>query len=208
MPAITPSLSPATADLNSRQTIRARIRQARRELSFAQQQQYANTAMAPMLAALLSKNARSVAAYLSNDGELDTRPLIDALWSTGIDVYLPRLHPFSKGNLIFLRYQPTTPLQKNHLGIWEPALDIRQLILPQQLDVVITPLVAFDSQGNRMGMGGGYYDRTLANWQQQGKPLPVGYAHNCQQVAKLDQAHWDVPLPLIVTPQQVFEFVK
>lgn len=76
------------------------------------------------------------------------------------------------------------------------------MLLIHQLDVVITPLVAFDITGNRMGMGGGYYDRTLANWRTDQRPLPIGYAHDCQQVDKLAKQHWDIPLPYIITPTQ------
>ncbi|MGL4515240.1 MAG: 5-formyltetrahydrofolate cyclo-ligase, partial [Shewanella sp.] len=64
----------------------------------------------------------------------------------------------------------------------------------------------FDIRGNRMGMGGGYYDRTLANGQDNGQPLPMGYAHDCQQVPNLPCEHWDVPLPVIITPSRVWTF--
>ncbi|GIU31860.1 hypothetical protein TUM4433_24070 [Shewanella schlegeliana] len=64
-----------------------------------------------------------------------------------------------------------------------------QMLLPHQIDVLITPLVAFDLLGNRMGMGRGFYDRILANWQHKRKPLPIGYAHDCQQVGNLPSEH-------------------
>ena len=70
-------------------------------------------------------------------------------------------------------------------------------------DVVLTPLVAFDEQGQRLGMGGGFYDRTLQNWQQYGLQ-PVGYAHDCQGVEALPVEKWDVPLPAVVTPSKIW----
>ncbi|MGS0693473.1 5-formyltetrahydrofolate cyclo-ligase [Shewanella sp. 0m-4] len=190
----------------SRKQLRSMIRQARRALSAEQQTRYAKSAANLSLSAIRKFNARRVALYLTNDGELDTKPLIEALWQQGIKVYLPRLHPFSAGNLLFFRYEPDSELQQSHLGIWEPKLDITQMLLAHQLDVVITPLVAFDLQGNRMGMGGGYYDRTLANWQRKGKPLPIGYAHDCQLVDALPCEHWDVALPFIFTPSHNYQF--
>ncbi|MGS0673689.1 5-formyltetrahydrofolate cyclo-ligase [Shewanella sp. 30m-9] len=190
----------------SRKQLRSMIRQARRALSAEQQTRYAESAANLSLSAIRKFNARRVALYLTNDGELDTKPLIEALWQQGIKVYLPRLHPFSAGNLLFFRYEPDSELQQSHLGIWEPKLDITQMLLAHQLDVVITPLVAFDLQGNRMGMGGGYYDRTLANWQRKGKPLPIGYAHDCQLVDALPCEHWDVALPFIFTPSHNYQF--
>ena len=186
--------------------IRRNIRTARRNLTAEQQSEFSFLAAKSALDKLLRLKVAKVALYLTNDGELDTAPLIEQLWQHHIEVYLPRLHPFSPGNLLFLRYDNDTTLLKNSLGIWEPKLDIRQMLLAHQLDVIVTPLVAFDNAGNRMGMGGGYYDRTLANWQLKGTPLPIGYAHDCQLVPKLPSQHWDVPLPIIITPSTSYRF--
>ncbi|WP_299808197.1 5-formyltetrahydrofolate cyclo-ligase [uncultured Shewanella sp.] len=207
MPLQLPSTFSSTADTQAtRKALRLQVRQARRALSEEQQVAFSQLAAKHTLKTLLSRKVKCVALYLSNDGELDTQPLIEGLWQNGIDIYLPRLHPFSAGNLLFLRYDRGTKLVKSHLGIWEPKLDITQMLLPYQIDVVITPLVAFDKQGNRMGMGGGFYDRTLANWHHKGKPLPIGYAHDCQQVDSLPCEHWDVPLPFIFTPSHCYKF--
>ena len=66
------------------------------------------------------------------------------------------------------------------------------------------PLVGFDAAGNRLGMGGGFYDRTLAFMQRVPRPSPVliGVAHQCQQEAQLPAAAWDIPLQLIVTDKK------
>ena len=197
---------PPSANTSSRRLIRQKIRQARGALSPAEQVESSLQALTQMMPLLTRLNAKKIALYLTNDGELDTKPLIEALWHKGIQVYLPRLHPFCKGNLVFLAYTPSTQLVQNSLNIWEPKLDITQMILPHRLDVVVTPLVAFDLSGNRMGMGGGFYDRTLANWTTRGKPFPIGFAHDCQQVESLPCEHWDVPLPMLVTPTQVLNF--
>ncbi len=154
-------------------------------------------AYAPMLL------AHTVAVFLSFDGELDTRPLIDRLWRAGKRVYLPVLHPFSPGNLLFLHYHPESELVVNRLNISEPELDVRDVLPLERLDVLVTPLVAFDTQGQRLGMGGGFYDRTLQNWQQHGLQ-PVGYAHDCQQVDALPSEEWDIPLPAVVTPSRLW----
>ncbi|CAI1011277.1 5-formyltetrahydrofolate cyclo-ligase [Serratia entomophila] len=182
-----------------RQRIRQQIRQRRRELTPEQQrlaaQQIAErVATHPRITA-----AQSVAAFLSFDGELDTAPLIERLWRSGKRVYLPVLHPFSPGHLLFLRYAPDTPLTPNRFNILEPQLDVRQVLPLGTLEVVLTPLVAFDDAGQRLGMGGGFYDRTLQNWQR-GGPYPIGLAHDCQQVERLPIEHWDIPLPEILTP--------
>lgn len=192
-----------------RQNIRNQIRQRRRALTPEQQQQ-SSLQIAERIAAhprILA--AQNIAVFLSFDGELNTRLLIERLWQLNKQVYLPVLHPFSKGNLLFLHYTPETPLVHNRFNILEPELDVRHVLPLGSLDVVLTPLVAFDSAGQRLGMGGGFYDRTLQNWQHRG-PYPIGLAHDCQQVEQVPVEHWDIPLPEIVTPAQnwVWQIVK
>ncbi|WP_058911966.1 5-formyltetrahydrofolate cyclo-ligase [Entomohabitans teleogrylli] len=188
-----------------RQILRQQIRQRRRALSPEQQQQSAAEAARRMMAWAPVASAGSVAVFLSFDGELDTRPLIEALWQAGKQVYLPVLHPFSPGNLLFLGYDRQTPLVINRFRIAEPQLDVRRVLPLAQLDVLVTPLVAFDARGQRLGMGGGFYDRTLQNWRQY-RLQPVGYAHDCQQVAELPAAQWDIPLPAVITPSALWQW--
>jgi len=140
-----------SADLD-RQTLRQRIRQRRRALSAEQQASFSQQAAQRIIAHPRIQQARHIAAYLSFDGELDTAPLIDALWRQGKQVYLPVLHPFSAGHLMFLRYERDTELTLNRLNILEPRLDVRQVLPTRQLDILFTPLVAFDDRGQRLGM--------------------------------------------------------
>lgn len=213
----------APADINSqRQAIRQQVRKLRQALSPQQQQQAAQQLAAQMLQLLQVIDATSIALYLSNDAELDTKPLIQALWQAGKHIYLPILHPFVPGYLIFQRYQQDTPMKLNQFKIPEPVLNCAQLLPVASLDVICTPLVAFDTKGNRLGMGGGFYDRTLsqitgsqitgsqiasAQPAQQNNTKPpttlIGLAHQCQQVAEIPVEPWDIPLPLIVTPTQI-----
>ncbi|AIE67067.1 MULTISPECIES: 5-formyltetrahydrofolate cyclo-ligase [Klebsiella] len=187
----------------TRQQIRQQIRQRRRALTPEQQTQFALHAADRMMTYPPVLLAQTVAVFLSFDGELDTRPLIDQLWRAGKRVYLPVLHPFSPGNLLFLHYHPSSDLVVNRLNIREPKLDVRDVLPLSQLDVLVTPLVAFDAAGQRLGMGGGFYDRTLQNWRQH-RLQPVGYAHDCQQVDALPTEQWDIPLPAVITPSKTW----
>ncbi|MCH1925041.1 5-formyltetrahydrofolate cyclo-ligase [Shewanella sp. C32] len=184
--------------------LRQQIRHARRALTPAQQQAAAQAASQRLLALIDSLPAiRHVALYFSCDGELDTAPLFPALWQRGIATCLPVLHPFSQGQLLFLQYHRDSHMQPNRFGIAEPKLNINALVLPHMLDLIVAPLVAFDDAGNRMGMGGGFYDRTLANPAL--KALAVGYAHDCQYRPQLPLAPWDIPLPVITTPTRLID---
>ncbi|PLR31258.1 5-formyltetrahydrofolate cyclo-ligase [Chimaeribacter californicus] len=188
-----------------RQHLRTEVRQRRRALTPQQQQQAAHQAAQQVAGHPRIQAAHSVAIFLSFDGELPTRPTIERLWSLGKRVVLPVLHPFSPGHLLFLDYQPETILSPNRLRIPEPPLDVRHILPLHQLDVILTPLVAFDDSGQRLGMGGGFYDRTLAHWREHG-PYPIGLAHDCQQVACIPAEQWDVPLPEIITPGKVWRW--
>lgn len=192
---------------SSRQHIRQHIRLRRRALSPEQQLHDAQELLVRFQQVPSVIDAQHIALYLSNDGEIDTQPLIDWLWQHGKAVYLPVLHPFSKGHLLFLHYTPETRMKRNKYQIKEPALDIRLVKPVSELDLICTPLVAFDDTGQRLGMGGGYYDRTLNRWhhEKQG-PRPLGLAHDCQQVNNLPFEAWDVPLPEIITPSCHFSW--
>lgn len=188
------------------QQLRKQIRKQRKQLSQEQQEYAAKCVAQKALAHSKVKNAKNVALFLSFDGEIDTLPLIRQLWEQQKNVYLPVLHPFSEGNLLFLHYTQNSTMTENRFHISEPVLDVRYVRPQNELDVIFTPLVAFDSQGHRMGMGGGYYDRTLADWKKQKKMYPIGLAHDCQQVKRLPSQPWDIPLPEIITPSRLWQW--
>ena len=190
-----------------RKQIRQQVRKARQQLSAACQAQSAISLVRQAQQLPELQQAQHIALYLSNDGELDTAPLLQYLQQQGKTLYLPVLHPFTAGYLLFQRYDAQTPMHCNKFGIREPKPDVTAIALPAQLDVIFMPLVAFDAQGQRLGMGGGFYDRTLATLPQDSqKPLLLGLAHQCQQVETVPTEPWDVPLPLVLTPQQLWDF--
>ena len=180
-----------------RNQLRQQIRKTRANLTALQQQQAENSITQQALALIEERNAQHIALYVSFDGEISTDKLIKTLWAQDKHVYLPVLHPFNPNHLLFLRYLPDTPMLKNKFGIWEPKLNVQNVLPLYELDILFTPLVAFDKQGNRLGMGGGFYDRTLQNWQNSSF-IPVGLAHQCQQVEQLPTEAWDVPLHRIL----------
>lgn len=198
--------------MTSRQQLRSHIRGLRRSLSAEQQQQASLDLVQQLLPRPEVQQAQHIALYLTNDGELDTTPLIQALWQQGKTLYLPLLHPVVSGYLVFQLYTPNTLLKPNQFGIGEPELNCSLLCPVSQLDLIFTPLVAFDSQGQRLGMGGGFYDRTLSQLSSDTKssdakkPALIGLAHDCQQVAAVPTEAWDIPLPTICTPSRFCSF--
>ncbi|MCG6862300.1 MAG: 5-formyltetrahydrofolate cyclo-ligase [Chromatiaceae bacterium] len=187
--------------------LRRRLREARRALSPAEQRGHSH-AIARLLgreAAFL--RAHRVGAYWSANGEIDPFPLLRLARMRHKQCFLPVLRPHPQKKLWFLEYSPGDPLERNQFGIPEPQLRNRRIRLPWALDLLLVPLVGFDADCNRMGMGGGYYDRTLAYLRRHRywhRPLLVGIAHECQRTAALKSNPWDVPLDMVATEERIY----
>ena len=130
-----------------RNQLRQQIRKTRANLTALQQQQAENSITQQALALIEERNAQHIALYVSFDGEISTDKLIKTLWAQDKCVYLPVLHPFSPNHLLFLRYLPDTPMLKNKFGIWEPKLNVQNVLPLDELDILFTPLVALINKG-------------------------------------------------------------
>ncbi|MCF2948399.1 5-formyltetrahydrofolate cyclo-ligase [Paraglaciecola aquimarina] len=189
-----------------RKELRQHFRKLRNQLDKEQQNIVAQAALQTCLQTTELSKLKTVACYLANDGELDPSAIIEYCWQHNIQVVLPVLDPNNSGHLVFVEYQANSQMQINTYGIAEPAITQYNQVPLQNIDLVFTPLVAFDQQGNRLGMGGGYYDRTLAPIKRNNLNTQlIGLAHNCQQANKLPTDGWDIPLHGIVTPKQFFK---
>lgn len=187
-----------------RQQIRRDMRRKRRLVSPAERRK-AGWQLARRASAIeILGRQRRVALFLSADGEIPTEPLLQRLLERGCDVYLPVLHPLAHNRLWFCRYRAGDRLARNTYGIQEPPIRGSQRAPVWSLSCVFTPLVAFDRQGHRLGMGGGYYDRTFARIGLHKTHAPLtGLAYAFQEVAALPAEAWDVPLRHIVTERTV-----
>lgn len=148
------------------------------------------------------QGARSVALYKAADGELDPDLLLRMAWRAHKTCYLPVLHPIHPQRMVFVRVTRATRLYRNRWGIAEPRPVARDIAHVRRLDIVMVPLVGFDRDGRRMGMGKGYYDRTFES-RLRGRRCPrlLGLAHDCQRVTQGIQTQpWDVPMDMIITP--------
>jgi len=179
----------------SRSHLRSQLRQARKSLSLTQQ----DTAASKLLEQLLQnpssplkelKPDAKVALYLANDGEISPHLICQWLWQRKIKTYLPCI---TGETLAFAHYHTDCQWQNNQFNIAEP-LDQTPLS-GQEMDLVFMPLVGFDLAGGRLGMGGGFYDKTFATR----SSFLIGLAHDCQQVEQLPIESWDVPLDAIAS---------
>lgn len=188
--------------------IRSTLRLQRRNLSPVHQSRASYLAKTLIVRAQMLKHRGKIAFYYASDGELDPSIIFKFALGLGKECYLPVIDRKSKV-LFFRRYQPGTLLLKNRYGIPEPAPSSKH-IAAEELDLILMPLVGFDKKGNRLGMGGGYYDQTLqpALTQRKKKPILVGLAHSCQEVLKLSPRPWDVALDMVVTEREIIKTGK
>ena len=137
--------------------------------------------------------SHSIACYLPMEDEVDTHSIIEAAWRANKRIFVPVLREHRK--MLFRELSHKTPLVQNSFGVWEPVDG--KLISPRHLDIAITPTVAFDQNNNRIGMGGGYFDRCFAylrhrqNWF---RPKLIGVAFACQEVEEIRANPWDIRL--------------
>ena len=189
----------------SRDSLRKTMRDKRRALTEEQRESSAEQFADHLSKSRIFMNSHRIAFYMANDGELDPIVLMNIAWSMGKSCYLPVLTANHEKSLLFAPYQSGDPVEFNRFGIAEPAVAARHRLKARSLDLIIVPLVAFDGQGNRIGMGGGYYDRTLSflkSRQQWIKPKLVGVGYDFQEVTSIDSESWDVPLFYIATNER------
>ena len=184
-------------------SLRARHRRARRNIGPERQAEHAEAAARAVLVSGIMARASRVGLYFSQaqDGEIDTLPLLTRLWAAGKTVAAPVVG--AAGEMDFYQVTPRTSLAHNRYGIIEPrtrGARSGRYLDPLSLNVLFLPLVAFDDDGNRLGMGAGYYDRFIGRLPESMRPLIVGLAHEVQRAAMpLDRQPWDIPMDAVAT---------
>lgn len=189
-----------------RQTLRRELRASRRALTPLQQRQASQRLFRQLAQHPLFRRSHHIAFYLANDGEIDPYPLLCLAQRLGKQCYLPVVSGWPSQRMRFQRLQPSQRWERNRFGIQEPVSNPSLQTDPWRLSLVLMPLVGFDQDGNRLGMGGGFYDRAFSYRQRHKKlsrPTLLGLAHACQEVTQLPAAAWDIPLDGIVSDQQI-----
>ena len=185
--------------------LRSKMKQARNNLSSTEHREGSASIRYQLLKSGLVATARRVAIFWPTDGEPDMLPLLGRWSEQGRNCFLPRLLPFTswpkQHRLGFVGTDG--PLQQNRYGIPEP---VGRPVALQSLDLVLVPLLVFNSRRQRVGRGKGYYDRTLAPLQRHfcwSRPKLIGVAFAFQQSEEILLASHDVPMDLIVTDKGV-----
>ena len=178
--------------------LRRKCRQARADLSAKKRDEASSRICDAVMRAGFFRRSQNIGCYLPSDEEVDTWPIIARAFSMGKQISAPVLR--KNGSMRFRELNPDSTLSANQFGLLEPQEG--DFVDPHRLDIVITPLVAFDSSGNRIGMGGGYFDRTFSFLKGRKiwlHPKLIGVAFDCQRVNAIAPNPWDIGLFRVVT---------
>lgn len=193
-----------------RQRIRRTIRQTRRALNDRERRDAAARVTGRVAIEPAFRYARHIAFYVAQDGELDPHELLMMTAARNrkacfLPVVTDRLMSFRGAPLAFQSHVPGEPMARNRFGILEPFFNPERFMRPEMLDIMFVPLVAFDRHGNRLGMGAGFYDRTLMDLGRRfRRPKLIGLAYSFQEVEVIRVHANDVPLDAIVTDKELF----
>ncbi|MFN2287655.1 MAG: 5-formyltetrahydrofolate cyclo-ligase [Chromatocurvus sp.] len=186
----------------SKQQVRSQLRTRRREIS-SDRRHSASKRAACLVDQLPDwRKSHFVAAYLAMPEEFDCGPLLNAAWHCGKQIYLPGIT--QENTLQFLRYSADDALRTDRYGIHQPLHSAARANIAR-LDVMFLPLVGWDQEGTRLGMGAGYYDRALAS----ARPgVLVGLGYDCQESDALPREPWDVPLDYVLTESRLIRCAR
>ncbi len=189
--------------MNDHAEMRSRNRRLRAELTPEQLAQAADALCARLVELEAYRDAERIAAYFAVNGEIGLAPLIERALADGKQVFLPNL---DREALRFAAYFEGQKMRTNRFRLPEPDVSDAEMLAPQALDLVLAPLTVFDAGHNRIGMGGGFYDRSFAFRKDPANTRPqlIGVAHELQKVDRIEPEDWDVRLDLVVTDKAVY----
>lgn len=152
------------------------------------------------------KQSQHIACYFAAKNEFDGAAIIAKIWEAKKHCYLPILSTIKPNTLRFALYEYCSSLKLNRYRIPEPDTSVHFPV--EQLDLVIMPLVGFDLDGHRLGMGGGYFDRTFQFVQEQKyvKPFLLGLGYEEQKINHIPIEPWDISLNGVLTEKQIYLF--
>lgn len=179
-------------------TLRRQIRQQRKNLNFKIQHDVAAKIVAQIVQLPVFQQSKKIGLYLATEGEVDITALISLAWQQNKITFLPVALTDPK-KLHFIQYEPTTELITSKYNLQEPEIKPHAICEAEELDLVITPLVACNKDNYRCGRGAGFYDRTFAYKinKPEAKPFLLGVAYDFQQI-EFEPNPWDVPMQEII----------
>jgi len=188
----------------SKTDLRKRIRRERAQLAREQRRAWDSAINGHLVDYAGRERPRVVAAFMAFDGEPDLAPALAQLESAGMRLALPVVREGSgRAEICFRQWSTGSDTQANRYGIAEPVgtLDIRM----SEIDLMLVPLVAWDMNGGRLGMGASFYDRVFQPLASLRRPFRLGVAYQLQQVEQIPLDPWDIRLHGVLTENGCFD---
>ncbi len=184
--------------------LREHYKAIRLSLSAQQRMQAAESVANQLLGLPTWPSAQYVAGYWATQGELPLHIVQMHMQAPQIWC-LPMVQ--SDNTLKFAPWRAGDALVSNQYGIPEPDLALTSTLSTADLSIILLPLLAYTRTGQRLGMGGGYYDRSLTFRQNQASaPLIIGVAYSSQEADSLPSEAWDVKLDMLINEREVLRF--
>lgn len=190
--------------MDTRQLTRKNLKQQRANIRSSEQKKASAIINAQLSQHPIFLRSQTIAGYKAIQHEIDPSALFHEAWQHKKICYLPVLQD---QQLIFCVYQADTLLKKNQFNILEPPSLLNNCIAASDLDLVLVPLIGFTEQGQRLGMGAGFYDRSFAfllNSPRPARPFLLGLAYEWQKLDAFNEKDWDVPLNAVITEKQIY----
>lgn len=149
------------------------------------------------LETIINNNSLIVAGYLSVRSEVNLNLFLSFLLKNKFSLCLPYIEKLNSP-LIFKKFTMNTKLVKGKYNIMHPSSEI--ILIP---NIILIPLVGFDKSKNRIGYGGGYYDRTIEYLEKKNDVLKLGVAFDEQEIIKIPNGKYDKKLDVIITPTRL-----
>lgn len=191
--------------------IRRRLREIRKAYNAAARQAASQSLVRLALRHRLLAKGRRVGLYIPSNSEIDVHPLLRRACAMRASCFLPIIPRPGRKRMWFSEMGQHPLWVLNRYGIPENRQPLARRVRAQKLDLLFMPLLGFDSRGFRLGMGGGYYDASLAylkrlrHWK---KPRVVGVAFSGQEVERLPEDVWDIPLDAVLTEREYRVFPR
>lgn len=186
-------------------SLRAPLIQARKKLSTSEVSEKSKSIVKTIVESDYFKSSHNIAFYHAVNGEADPQALLSSVGKNQQkQFYLPVLSKKLSQGLVFAPFSQKTIFKNNKFSIPEPVIESDKTRNANELDLIIVPLLGFDRKGNRLGMGGGYYDRSLSfRLNNKNKPVLIGFAYKFQELDNITHEPWDVKLDFIATEDEL-----
>ncbi|OGT49725.1 MAG: 5-formyltetrahydrofolate cyclo-ligase [Gammaproteobacteria bacterium RIFCSPHIGHO2_12_FULL_41_15] len=183
-----------------KQALRKILRQRRTNLSDIDRKNFSLDIAKKLYEQKSWQIATKIGFFFSQHSEVQTASIIKHGLEQNKLCYLPVL---SEQQITFHAYRSGETLIKNRFNISEPNALTAPKINPNELDIILMPLIGFDERCNRLGQGGGYYDRCLQDLKNR-RPILIGLAFECQKTGSIPTESWDIPVNYIITEQNLY----